>query len=149
MFLHLSVNHSVHNGEYLGRYPPGQVNHPLGPGTPPSLGTPSRPGTPTPWAGTPPGQIIPWAGTPCQVHPPRQVPPKSYTPPGTRYTPQPGTPSWPGTSPGTRYTPRPGTPPDQVHPPRRQLLLLTVRILLECILVNYAKKVPSCTCCCD
>ena len=42
MFLHLSVSHSVHRGEYLGRYPPGpgisppqdQV-HPLGPGTPP------------------------------------------------------------------------------------------------------------------
>ena len=41
------------------------------------------------------------------------------TPPQTRYTPWPGTPSWhqvhlplgPGTPPGIRYTPRPGKPP--------------------------------------
>ena len=35
MFLHLSVSHSVHRGEYLGRYnPPGQVPPPPA-GTPP------------------------------------------------------------------------------------------------------------------
>ena len=56
-----------------------------------------------------------------------------------RYTPLgPGAPPRPGTHPPvTRYT-----PPDQVHPPRDQIrsLLRTVRILLECILVNL---VPS------
>ena len=57
MFLHLSVSHSVHRGEYLGRYPPqagtptGQV-HPLGRYTP-CAGTPPFAGTP-PWVGTPP-----------------------------------------------------------------------------------------------
>ena len=86
-------------------------------------------------------------------------------PPGTRYTPSPlgpGTPPRPGTHPqhqvhphprtevhppshprgqvhssGTRYTPR----RDQV-PPRRRLLLRTVRILLECILVNGGNGSP-------
>ena len=57
MFLHLSVSHSVHRGEYLGRYP--LDRHPLG--------------KYTPWAGTPPGQVHPLAGTPHgQVHTPQQ-----------------------------------------------------------------------------
>ena len=83
MFLHLSVSHSVHRGEYLGRYTPGQVH---------------------PQAGTPPGrynsrQVHPLAGTPPAGTPPRQVhPPGQVNPPG-RYTPQ------------GRYTPRAGTPP--------------------------------------
>ena len=51
------VCHSVHRGEYLGRYPPGQV-HPLA-GTPPWAGTPPLAGTPTPLAGTPPGSRYP------------------------------------------------------------------------------------------
>ena len=71
------VCHSVHRGEYLGRYrPPDQVHppdkvhpqdqvHPSGPGTPPGTrytppgpGTPPRPGTP-PGPGTPPDQVHP------------------------------------------------------------------------------------------
>ena len=48
------VCHSVHGGEYLGRYPPGQV-HPLA-STPPSRYTPF-------WAGTPPAGTPPQAGT--------------------------------------------------------------------------------------
>ena len=69
MFLHLSVSHSVHRGEYLGRYPqagippgrytPRQVHLPLtGPGTPTSRYTPLGPGTPpSPLGrGTPPEQ---------------------------------------------------------------------------------------------
>ena len=88
------VCHSVHRGEYLGRYPPGP--------------------------GTPPGRYTPRVGTP----------------PGTRYTPRQVDP------PRTPVHPPAGTPPlDQVHPPEqvhpsRRLLLRTVRILLECILVN-------------
>ena len=54
VFLHPSVSHSVHRGEYLGRYPlPGQV-HP--------------PGRYIPRAGTSPGQVPPW-----QVHLPVTV----------------------------------------------------------------------------
>ena len=53
MFLHVSV---CPQGEYLGRYTPGQV--------PPRVGTPLGRYTP-PWAGTPPpGQVHPQAGTP-------------------------------------------------------------------------------------
>ena len=55
-------------------------------------------------------------GVPDQVHPPgtRYTPsPGTRCPPGTRYTPPgPGTPPRSGTPPGTRYTPW-----DQVHPP--------------------------------
>ena len=52
MFLHLSVSHSVHKGEYLGRYPPGRYT--------PQAGTPPRqvPNSQVPpSAGTPPGQV--------------------------------------------------------------------------------------------
>ena len=42
MFLHLSVSHSVHRGEYLGRYTPRQVH---------------SPGRYTPLAGTPLGAV--------------------------------------------------------------------------------------------
>ena len=57
-----------------------------------------------------------------QVHPPgTRYTPGPGTPPRTRYTPQPGTPPdqvHPTPPPRTRYTPLgPGTPPDQVHPP--------------------------------
>ena len=91
-----------------------------------------------------------WAGTPRdQVHP--QGP---GTPPRTRYTPWDQVhPPGPGTPPQNQVPPTPWdqvhppgpdtTPRDQVHPPgtqytpppRRRLLLRTVRILLECILV--------------
>ena len=81
MFLHLSVSHSVHGGEYLGRYTPGQV-HPPGRYTPgqvyplgrytPQAGTP--PGRYTSWAGAPPWRVHPQEGTPPgQVHPLRAV----------------------------------------------------------------------------
>ena len=75
---------------------------------------------------------ITWAGTlRDQVHPPG-----------------PGTPPWDQVYPhwDQVHPPGPGTPPgqvppyqvhprDQVHPPSRQLLLRTVRILVECILL--------------
>ena len=108
MFLHVSVIHSVHRGEYLtSRHPPEQ--------------TPSLQTRYTPLIGGWRGSISP-ADTPLE-----------QTPPWTRYTPLgPGTPpgaDTPQTStlPQTRYTPlgpgippRPGTPPwDQVHPPSR------------------------------
>ena len=85
MFLHLSVSHSVHRGEYLGQVPPRQV-HPQGrytpqAGTPPSRYTPWQvhPQAGTPQAGTPPKQVHPLGRyTPGQVHPPGR-----HTPPGT------------------------------------------------------------------
>ena len=58
MFLHLSVSHSVHRGEYLGRY------------TPPGRYTPRQVHT---LAGTSPSRYTPW-----QV----QSPLGRYTPPG-------------------------------------------------------------------
>ena len=68
------VCHSVHRGEYLGRYPLGRYpppnRYPLG--RYPQAGTP-------PWAGTP-WQIHPlgWY-TPRQVHPPKAgIPPDKY-----------------------------------------------------------------------
>ena len=55
MFLHLSVSHSVHRGEYLGRYhPPGRYT-PLGRYTPRQV---------PPRAGTTLGRYTPPAGTP-------------------------------------------------------------------------------------
>ena len=65
MFLHLSVSHFVHRGEYLVRYPPGRY---------------------TPQAGTPPRQVHPWAGTPLGRCTHRQVPPWAGTHP-SRYIP--------------------------------------------------------------
>ena len=111
MFLHESVCPQVGM--------PGQV-HPPGPDTPAGPGAPSR----TRYTSTGPG--TPWD----------QVPPSGPgTRPRTRY-PQNQVPPGAGTHPsGARY------PPDQVHPlgpcapPRRRILLRTVRILLECILV--------------
>ena len=106
MFLHVSVIHSVHSGEYLTRYtphsrhPPDQV--PPWPGTPPGTRyTPPGPGTLPQTSYIPLGQgTLPQD----QVHHPPG--PGTPPPPGSRYTPQ------------TRYTPGPGTPPqDQVHPP--------------------------------
>ena len=43
--------------------------------------------------------------------------------------------TWAGTPSLGRYTPQAGTPPGPGTPPRRRLLLRTVRTLLECILV--------------
>ena len=130
IFLRVPVCHSVHGGEYLGRYPP--TRYP-----------------PSPWDQVHP----PRAGTSPQdqVHPPDQV---HHLGPGTPPCPGPGTPyqtRYPPPDqvhpprPGT--TPRPGTPPDQVHPPagtppREQSMLgetgnkWAARILLECILVS-------------
>ena len=118
------VCHSVHRGEYLDRYLPGQVQPP-GPGTPP------RPGTPPQTRYTPPDQVQP----PGPGTPPDQVPPQTRYTPQTKYTPNQVHPSGPGTPPGTRYTPQ-----DQVHPPEQCMLGDTgnkraVRILLECSLV--------------
>ena len=124
IFLHLSVIHSVHRGEYLTRPdtpprtrqvppgtrhppdqtpPPGPGRYPLGPDTPPDQ-TPPQDQAGTPWDQTPPGP-----DTPGTKHPP---------------------------------TPRPDTPQDQTPPPlpRNSRLRNTVndrpvRILLECILV--------------
>ena len=110
MFLHLSVSHSVHRGEYLGGYTPRQVH--------------------LSWAGTPPGQVHPLGRytpfgryTPLgQVHPPgRYTPPEQVHPlgrlhplwwvhpsPGQVHPPA-GTPTWAGTPPLA------GTPPGAVH----------------------------------
>ena len=55
MFLHLSVSHSVHRGEYLGRYPPGRYTHTLG--------------RYTSQAGTPLGRYNLQAGTPLGADP--------------------------------------------------------------------------------
>ena len=62
MFLHLSVSHSVHRGEYLGRYPPpGRYTSPL--------------------AGTSPGRYTPLSRyTPRQVHPLGRYTPQACTP---------------------------------------------------------------------
>ena len=117
MFLYLSVSHSIHRGEYLGRYtiPPGRYT-PLGRYPPRTRYTPGR------------------------------YTPRDQVHPQTRYTPWAGTPPGPGTPPGTRNPtlPRPGTPPGRytpagpgTPPPSRWLLLRTVRILLECILVFF------------
>ena len=84
-------------------------------------------------------------------------------PPGTRNPLGPGTPRsrhppGPGTTPGTRHHPQsrhpppgPGTPQDQAPPGTRhplpgsrRLLLRTVRILLECVLVDKATTINSC-----
>ena len=102
------VCHSVHRGEYLGRYPPG-------PGTPPRTKYTPQDQVPPPGPGTPPrtrytsrDKVHPLktSYTPQdQLHPPWD----HVHPPQTRYTP------------GTRYTtrdqvpPRPGTPPGAVH----------------------------------
>ena len=64
IFLHLSVIHSVHRGEYLTRHPRDQ--------TPPRTRHPPRPDTPPDQAGTPWDQTPPWDQT---------------TPPGTRHPP--------------------------------------------------------------
>ena len=108
------VCHSVHRGEYLGRYPP-----PMGRYIPP--------GRYTPQAGTPTGAVTP----PRQVHTSRYIP--SRSPPGQVYTPSSRyipsrCPLGAGTPPGQVHTPgqvhplgrktpsRAGTPPRQVHP---------------------------------
>ena len=67
MFLHLSVSHSVHGGQYLGRYPTRDQVHSPSTRYPPGPGTPPGPDTPPP--GT---RYTPWD----QVHPPDQVPPE-------------------------------------------------------------------------
>ena len=107
MFLHLSVSHSVHSGEYLGRHTPqDQVHprdqlHPLGPGTPWDQAQPPRQVHPLG-----PG-VPPWD----QVHPPGQVHPTDQVHPLG-----PGTPFWDQVHPpGTRYTPQAGTSPRAVH----------------------------------
>ena len=88
-------------GEYLDRYPPGQV-HP-------------------PWVGTPSGQVhplgryTPWAGTPRQVHPLGRYTDWQGTPPG-RYTFPAGYTSGQVHQPPTP-PPRQAHPPGQVHPP--------------------------------
>ena len=64
--------------------------------------------------------------TPREQAPPQEQAPLDQVPPGTRHPPR------------TRHPPGPGTPPP---PGQRQLLLRTVRILLECILVQN-KFVP-------
>ena len=90
MFLHVSVIHSVHRGEYLTRYPPTRYTpldqvHPPGPGTPPQ--DQAHPHAP----GTPPTSRTRYTCLRDQVHPPG---------PGT--PPRPGTPPWPGTPPRNR-----------------------------------------------
>ena len=116
IFLHVSV-HSVHGGEYLGRYPP--------------AGTP--PWQVYPLAGTPPQQVHPLAGTPPWQIPPRPVHPPAGTPPPGQVHPLAGTP--PAGTPWQVH-PRAGTPP-----PREQCMVgdkgnkWAVCILLECILV--------------
>ena len=103
IFLHLSVSHSAHRGEYLGRSPLGRYTPRQVPpgryipwaGTPPWAGTLPQAGT-TPWAGTPPlDRYTSWASTPQdkytprQVHPPGRYIPQACTPPLGRYTPLP------------------------------------------------------------
>ena len=95
MFLHLSVSHSVHGGEYLGRYSPLRTMY-----TPQTRYTPQTIYTP-------------------QVHPPGPgTPPRTRYTPQTRYTPSRDQvhPLGPHTPP-TRYTPNQVHPLDQVHPP--------------------------------
>ena len=55
------------------------------------------------------------------------------TPPGSRHPPG-ADPPWERTPSQSRHPPGPDTPRSR-HPPKRQPLLQTVRILLECILV--------------
>ena len=66
-------------------------------------------------------------------HPPQEQAPRSRHPPGPGTPPDQASPradtSWEQTHPRTRH-PTPGADPP---PPQRQLLLRTVRILLECI----------------
>ena len=100
MFLHLSVSHSVHRGEYLGRYTPGQIHPQTGA---PRPGTPPGPGMP-PWQVHPWDQVLPYRYTPWEGTPPGQVLPSRYPPPGTRYIPPgPGTPPQDQVPPWTRY----------------------------------------------
>ena len=118
------VCHSVHGGEYLGRYPPPRDQvHPQDRVDPPyqvppqTRYTPLGPGTPTPSGpGTPWDQVHPLGqGTPSRLGTPPGpgTPPRDQKcPPWTRYTTL------------TRYTTPPGpgtshtwyTPGDQVHP---------------------------------
>ena len=75
--------------------------------------------------------ILPGAGNP----PDQTRPPRNRNPPGTRPAPPQQTQS------GPDQTRPPGSSPppqDQTRPPSRQLLVRTVRILLECILVSCA-----------
>ena len=122
MFLHLSVSHSVHRGEYLGRYTPGQIHPQAGaprPGTPPGPGMPPwqvHPGTRYSPTGTPGTRYIPWEGNPLD-----------------RYSPAGILPLGPGTPPRTRYPPGPGTPCVQCRLGDMGNKW-AVRILLECIL---------------
>ena len=110
------VCHSVHRGEYLGRYAPLA-------GTPPWAGTPRQvhlPGTPPqdqvhpPGPGTPPdhqkhprGQVHP----PDQVHPPTRYthPPDQVRPRDQVHPPEAGTPAPQAGTPPGRY------PPGAVH----------------------------------
>ena len=119
MFLHLSVILFTGGGLpqcMLGYHPPEQTPHPRSRHPPGTRHPPPPPGTRHP--PPPPGT---------------RHPPEPGTPPGTRHPPGPGTPPreqkppWEQTPPGTRHPP----PPEQ-----RRLLLRTVRILLECILVE-------------
>ena len=108
MFLHLSVIHSVHGGEYLTRYTPLEQTLP-GPGTPPE-------------------QTPPWT---------KYTPPGPGTPPRTRYTitsPHPQPPG-PGRPPTQVHPPGPGTPPMEQSRLGDTVNVRAVRILLECNLV--------------
>ena len=135
------------------RYTPGTRYTSPGTRYTPQYQVPAQPGTHPPGPGTPP--LGP--GTPPQDQVPpmtRYTPPRTRYTPGTRYTPPgpgaplgPGTPSRPGTPPDQVHPPWPGTPPwDQIHPLPEQCMpgdmgnKLAVRILLECILVQYHKK---------
>ena len=114
--------------------PPGPGTPPLGPGNPPvpPLGQVHPPGTRyPPRPGTPPRDQVPPLGP--------GTPPWDQVPPRDQVHPPPG----PGTPPGQVHPPR-----DQVHPPRNQVpppprdqgdtvYTRAVRILLECILVDF------------
>ena len=95
MFLHLSVSHSAHRGEYLSRYPPGV-------GTPPMTRYTPRTRY-TLWDQVhPQGQVhLPGPGTPPRTRysPRTRYNPRQVHPSGTRYTPWVGTNPWVGTPP--------------------------------------------------
>ena len=118
-YVFIPVRHSVHRGglpQCMLGYPPPGSRHPR------SRHTSS--GADTPREETPPRSRHPWEETsPGSRHPSRT----RHPPPGTRH-PQEQAPLGPG-------NPRDQAPPG-ADPPGRRLPLRTVRILLECILVE-------------
>ena len=121
-YLILTVRNVVAADTHLGRHAPGQ--------TPPWADTPQADSprqTPLTWADTPwaepPGRHPPCLG---RYPPPGQTPPPGKTPPGQ-------TQPWADTHPPGQTLPRQTPPPPT---PSRRLLQRTVRILLECILVD-------------